>query len=83
MPGLAGQSPNYRGVKIVTGANFIYMKWATALISPIQVAFLRVLFGFLPLVLVAWQRRAITRDQLRLLPLAFAQCCGVLASSPA
>lgn len=34
---------------VLWGSNFIYMKWATALISPIQVAFLRVFFGFLPL----------------------------------
>lgn len=25
MPGLAGQSPNYRGVKIVTGAYLIFL----------------------------------------------------------
>lgn len=53
---------------VLWGSNFIYMKWATALISPIQVAFLRVLFGFLPLAFFAWRRRVITREQLRLLP---------------
>lgn len=53
---------------VLWGSNFIYMKWATALISPMQVAFLRVLFGFLPLALLAWRKRVITRDQLRLLP---------------
>lgn len=40
---------------VVWGSNFIYMKWATALISPMQVAFLRVLFGFFPLALATWQ----------------------------
>jgi drug/metabolite transporter (DMT)-like permease len=53
---------------ILGGLNLVYMKWATVLISPIQVAFLRVLFGFVPLALASWHRRAITRDQLRLLP---------------
>ncbi|MEX3955453.1 DMT family transporter [Trinickia sp. EG282A] len=53
---------------VIWGSNFIYMKWATALITPMQVAFLRVLFGFLPLAFFAWWRGVITRDQLRLLP---------------
>lgn len=52
----------------IWGSNFIYMKWATALISPGQVVLLRVLFGFLPLAIVAWRAKAITRAQLRYLP---------------
>lgn len=42
----------------IWGSNFIYMKWATALISPSQVVFLRVVFGFLPLALIAWRTGA-------------------------
>ncbi|ASK17902.1 DMT family transporter [Halomonas sp. N3-2A] len=53
---------------IIWGSNFIFMKWATDLISPMQTVFLRVLFGFLPLALVAWRARAMTRGQLRHLP---------------
>lgn len=53
---------------LIWGSNFIYMKWATGLISPAQTVFLRVLFGFLPLVFVAWRNGAITRSQLRHLP---------------
>lgn len=53
---------------IIWGSNFIYMKWATGLISPTQTVFLRVLFGFLPLVFVAWRNGAITRSQLWHLP---------------
>lgn len=53
---------------LIWGANFIYMKWATDLISPMQTVFLRVLFGFLPLAVIAWKSGAITRDQLRHLP---------------
>lgn len=50
------------------GSNFIYMKWAAALISPAQIVLLRVFFGFLPLAVAAWRKRVIERSQLRLLP---------------
>lgn len=53
---------------LIWGSNFIYMKWATALISPTQTVFLRVFFGFLPLALMAWRAKVITREQLRHLP---------------
>lgn len=53
---------------LIWGSNFIYMKWATGLISPAQTVFLRVLFGFLPLALVAWRTGSVTRGQLRHLP---------------
>jgi len=53
---------------IIWGSNFIFMKWAIALITPSQTVFLRVLFGFLPLALIAWHRKVITRKQLRYLP---------------
>lgn len=52
----------------IWGSNFIYMKWASGLISPAQTVFLRVLFGFLPLMFIAWRAGAITRSQLRHLP---------------
>ncbi|MBB3934163.1 DMT family transporter [Aureimonas phyllosphaerae] len=52
----------------IWGTNFISMKMATGLISPAQTVFLRVLFGFLPLGLMAWRTGAITRAQLRHLP---------------
>ncbi|WP_371823947.1 DMT family transporter [Phyllobacterium sp. 628] len=53
---------------LIWGTNFIYMKWATALISPMQVVFIRVLFGFLPLALMAWKAKVISRAQLEHLP---------------
>lgn len=53
---------------LIWGSNFIYMKWAAALISPEQTVLLRVSFGFLPLALVAWRKQVIDRSQLRLLP---------------
>ncbi|WP_238897667.1 DMT family transporter [Achromobacter xylosoxidans] len=52
----------------IWGTNFIYMKWATALISPAQTVFVRVFFGFLPLAVMALQAKAITREQWRHLP---------------
>lgn len=50
------------------GSNFIYMKWASELITPAQITLLRVFFGFLPLAVVAWQKGVIHRNQLRHLP---------------
>jgi len=39
---------------IIWGSNFIYMKLAANLITPIQVVFFRVLFGFIPVFLYAY-----------------------------
>lgn len=64
---------------LIWGSNFIYMKWATDLISPMQTVFLRVLFGFLPLAVIAWKTGVITRNQLRHLPHFLAM--SVLATS--
>lgn len=47
------------------GSNFIYMKWAASSITPMQIAFVRVLFGFLPLAFVAWRTKVIERRQVR------------------
>ncbi|QRM33865.1 DMT family transporter [Microvirga sp. VF16] len=38
---------------LIWGTNFIFMKWASASISPTQIVLLRVLFGFLPLLVFA------------------------------
>jgi drug/metabolite transporter (DMT)-like permease len=50
------------------GSNFIYMKWASELITPAQITLLRVFFGFLPLAVVAWRNGVIHREQIRHLP---------------
>lgn len=50
---------------LFSGANFIFMKWGAASISPMQVAFLRVLCGFLPLALMAWHMKALNIRQMR------------------
>lgn len=50
---------------LVWGSNFLFMKWAVALISPAQVVFLRVLFGFLPVLALALYKRALRPTDLR------------------
>jgi len=50
---------------LIWGSNFIFMKWAAALISPGQVVLLRVLFGFIPLLLLALARGVLHWRQLR------------------
>ncbi|MDR0236842.1 DMT family transporter [Acinetobacter sp.] len=49
---------------IVWGSNFMYMKWATALISPTQTVFVRVFFAFLPLLIVALYTGSMSFKQL-------------------
>ena len=43
----------FAALGLIWGSNFIFMKWAAVLISPIQIVFLRVLFGFLPILALA------------------------------
>lgn len=50
---------------IVWGSNFMYMKWATALISPAQTVFIRIFFAFVPLLIVALYTKSISFKQLR------------------
>lgn len=38
---------------VIWGSNFIFMKWATNLISPLQVVLARVMLGFLPVLIYA------------------------------
>tara|TARA_R110001632_G_scaffold233106_1_gene376625 strand:+ start:7415 stop:8236 length:822 start_codon:yes stop_codon:yes gene_type:complete len=41
------------------------MKWSTALISPMQTVMLRVIFGFIPLLVVAWYSKQLKVSQLK------------------
>jgi drug/metabolite transporter (DMT)-like permease len=50
---------------LIWGTNFIYMKWAVALITPAQVVLLRVFFGFLPILIFAVASRALRWSHLR------------------
>src|ERR1700752_633470 len=58
----------FAALGLIWGSNFIFMKWATALISPVQVVFLRVVFGFLPILALALYRRALRTKDLRHCP---------------
>ena len=53
---------------LIWGSNFLFMKWASALISPAQIVFLRVLFGFLPVLVYALATKALAWKQLRHAP---------------
>lgn len=55
-------------IGFIWGSNFIFIKMATEILPPMQVVFLRVVVGFVPLALVALWTGAIRRDQLRHLP---------------
>lgn len=50
---------------VIWGSNFIYMKMANNLITPLQITFLRVLFGFLPVIIYALYCGALRREHLR------------------
>jgi len=50
---------------IIWGSNFIYMKMASELITPLQIVFFRVLFGFVPVVIYARLRGELRWQHLR------------------
>lgn len=50
---------------VIWGTNFIYMKWAVALITPAQIVLLRIFFGFLPILVFALATRALRWSHLR------------------
>jgi len=52
---------------VIWGTNFVFMKWAVEFISPMQVVLLRVLFGFIPILVLALWNRALRWSHLRYL----------------
>jgi drug/metabolite transporter (DMT)-like permease len=50
---------------LIWGSNFLFMRWASVWISPAQIVFLRVLFGFLPIFAFALATRALKWRHLR------------------
>jgi drug/metabolite transporter (DMT)-like permease len=50
---------------VVWGSNFIYMKWASEFISPLQIVFIRVLFGFIPVCIYALIRKELKLKDLK------------------
>ncbi len=55
----------FAALGLIWGSNFIFMKWAAVLISPLQMVFLRVVFGFLPILAFALYRKALRPKDLR------------------
>jgi drug/metabolite transporter (DMT)-like permease len=55
----------FAALGVIWGSNFIFMKWAAVLITPMQVVFLRVFFGFLPILVFALYRGALRISDLR------------------
>lgn len=50
---------------IIWGTNFIFMHRASEWISPVQIVFLRVLCGFVPIAVMAWIQKAVRREHLK------------------
>ncbi|CDY78528.1 Permease of the drug/metabolite transporter (DMT) superfamily [Caballeronia glathei] len=50
---------------LIWGSNFLFMRWASVHISAAQIVFLRVLFGFLPILVVALATRSLRWRHLR------------------
>ena len=50
---------------VIWGSNFIFMKWATEYITPMQVTLVRVIFGFLPVLIYALLTRQLRVSDLR------------------
>jgi drug/metabolite transporter (DMT)-like permease len=50
---------------VIWGSNFIFMKWAADHVTPSQIVLLRVTFGFLPLVVFAFWKRALRWEHFR------------------
>jgi len=50
---------------IVWGSNFIYMKWASEYIGDIQIVLIRVLFGFIPVLIYAMYLKVLKLEHLK------------------
>mgnify|MGYP005989842631 CR=1 FL=1 len=50
---------------LIWGSNFIYMKWATELITPLQIVFLRVFFGFIPVLAYSFYKKSISLNHFK------------------
>ncbi|GAA4649984.1 DMT family transporter [Kistimonas scapharcae] len=47
----------FAALGLIWGSNFLFMKWAAEWVTPSQIVFLRIFFGFLPLLAYALYRR--------------------------
>lgn len=50
---------------IIWGSNFIYMKYAAALINPVQIVWLRIVFGVIPVAIYAIATGALKKSHLK------------------
>jgi drug/metabolite transporter (DMT)-like permease len=50
---------------LIWGTNFIFMKWAADWITPAQIVLLRILFGFVPILVLAMIQRSLQWSHLR------------------
>jgi len=57
--------PAFALLGLIWGTNFIFMKWAAVLITPAQIVLLRILFGFVPILILAIVRRSLEWSHLR------------------
>jgi drug/metabolite transporter (DMT)-like permease len=64
---MSGASVAFVALGLIWGSNFLFMKWATESISAGQTTLLRVLFGFVPVLVYALFRRALDRRHARYL----------------
>ncbi|MBN3786007.1 DMT family transporter [Burkholderia sp. Ac-20353] len=55
----------FAALGLIWGTNFLFMKWASADLAASQIVFLRVLFGFIPLLAVALFSKALKWRHLR------------------
>ena len=62
---LNGATAAFVALGLIWGSNFIFMKWASETLSASQITLLRVLFGFLPVVVYAAIRGALKRHHVR------------------
>jgi drug/metabolite transporter (DMT)-like permease len=67
MPSLAGNRATaaFAVLGLIWGVNFLFMKWASETITAGQITLLRVLFGFLPVLVFAASRGVFERAHLR------------------
>lgn len=66
-------------IGFVWGSNYIFIKLAAEILSPMQIVFVRLLSGFIPLLLIAWRTGALDRSQIKYLTHFFVM--SILASS--
>ena len=55
----------YLVLGIIWGTNFLFMKWAAVYITPLQIVFLRVLAGFIPVFIYALIKRQIKLSHIK------------------